>query len=73
MPFYTIRNNSTLEETEISMNFCDLVQYLKDNPNLEQIPTKLNIADPVSLGRHKPPRDFRKLIGKCEGRYKGDY
>lgn len=66
MPQYTFENTETNETFDMSMSYDDMIQYLKDNPNVNQV-FKMNLVDPVGIGVSKPPSDFqRHVLGKIK-------
>ena len=66
MPQYTFENTETNEIYDMSMSYDDMIQYLKDNPNVNQV-FKMNLVDPVGIGVSKPPSDFqRHVLGKIK-------
>lgn len=73
MPTYNLRNNITNEEFEQFMSMTELDEFLKLNPNIEQIPTKLNIVGGVD-GIRKPDDGFRDLLKEMKKTHKkGDF
>ena len=67
MPNYSFRNKTTGEEYEISLSMSEREEYLSSNPDIEQILTRVAVADPVRLGVTKPPSDFSKyVLGKVK-------
>ena len=66
MPQYTFENTETNETYDMSMSYDDMIQYLKDNPKINQV-FKMNLVDPVGIGVSKPPSDFqRHVLGKIK-------
>lgn len=66
MPQYTFENTETNETYDMSMSYDDMIQYLKDNPKINQV-FKMNLVDPVGIGVSKPPSDFQKyVLGKVK-------
>lgn len=71
MPVYSIRNNQTLEEFEINMKYSELEEYLKNNPELQQIFTKFpGYVDPVNVGVRKIDNSFRDVLNKTKTAHK---
>lgn len=62
MPTYNFRNTKTDEVSEVFMPMSKREEYLKENPDLEQILTPIAIADPVGMGITRPPADFSKYV-----------
>jgi hypothetical protein len=62
MPIYNFENTKTGEEFSLQMSMSEREQYLKDNPDVIQTLTRMNIGDPVGLGVTKPPSDFQKYV-----------
>jgi hypothetical protein len=61
MPYYTFqkgKGNPYVKE----MTNAEREQYLKDNPKVIQILTKITMGDSVRLGIKQPPADFQKHI-----------
>lgn len=67
MPIYSMRNNETLEEFEVTLKYSELEEYLKENPHIQQIFTKFpGMGDPVRLGLRKPDEGFRDVLKKAK-------
>lgn len=67
MPIYEFRNKKTGKTFEESMSISAKEEYLKNNPNIEQIFSTFNMGDPVKLGITRPPADFQKyVLGKVK-------
>jgi hypothetical protein len=67
MPIYSMRNNETLEEFEVTLKYSELGEYLKENPHIQQIFTKFpGMGDPVRLGVRKPDDGFRDVLKKAK-------
>ena len=67
MPIYSIRDNTTNEEFEVTMKFSELENYLKDNPHLQQIFNRFpGLGDSVRLGIRKPDDGFRDVLRKAK-------
>ena len=66
MPIYSFEDKQSGEEYDVNMSSSELDQYLKDNPNVNQV-FKMNIGDPIRLGVTRPPSDFSKyVLGKVK-------
>lgn len=64
MPLYDFRNKLTGEIIEKSMKISEREQFLRDNPNLEQVilsAPQVN-ADPLSNNQHR--RGFKEVLNK---------
>ncbi len=73
MPIYSIRDNETQEEFEVTLKYSELEQYLKDNPTYQQIFTKFpGFGDPVRLGIRKPDDGFRDVLRNVRHHHKKD-
>jgi hypothetical protein len=73
MPIYSIRNNETLEEFELNVKYSELEEYLKSNPQMQQIFTKFpGLGDPVRLGIKKPDDSFRDVLKNVKHHHKKD-
>jgi hypothetical protein len=71
MPIYSIRNNETKEEYEVTVKLSELEVYLKDNPHLQQIFNKFpGIGDSVRLGIRRPDDNFRDVLKKAKSAHK---
>lgn len=71
MPIYSMRNNDTQEEFEVTLKYSELEQYLKDNPNIQQIFNRFpGTADPVRLGLRKPDDGFRDALRHVKANHK---
>lgn len=67
MPIYEFRNKKNGKTFEESMSISAKEEYLKNNPNIEQIFSTFNMGDPVKLGITRPPADFQKyVLGKVK-------
>ena len=62
MPTYTFRNKTTGEVHNDFMSIAKMEEYLKENPDIVQVLTTLNLVDPVGIGVSKPPADFQKYV-----------
>jgi len=66
MPRYTFENTKTGEQYELTLSYDDMIKYLENNKNVNQI-FKMNIVDPAGIGVSKPPSDFQKyVLGKVK-------
>lgn len=71
MPIYSIRNNDTQEEFDVNMKYSELEEYLKTNPNMQQIFTKFpGVVDPVTAGIRKVDNGFRDVLKKAKSAHK---
>lgn len=65
MPSYTYRNKRGKEWTEFS-SISEHMEYLKNNPEIEQVMQPTPLLDPVSLSvkgvKNKPDGAFRDLL-----------
>lgn len=67
MPIYEFRSKKTGKTFEENMSISAKEEYLKNNPNIEQVFTQFNMGDPIRLGITKPPADFSKyVLGKVK-------
>lgn len=62
MPTYTFEDKHNGQLYEVTMTMDEREIFLKENPHLEQIFTTMNIIDPITIGRQKPPSDFQKYV-----------
>jgi hypothetical protein len=66
MPVYTFVEKSSGEEFDQVLSYDEMIQYLQDNPEVQQV-FRMNLVDPVGIGITKPPADFMKnVIGKVK-------
>ena len=66
MPRYTVENNETGEQQELTLSYDDMMEYLKEHKEVHQI-FRMNVVDPVGIGVSKPPQDFQKyVLGKVK-------
>ncbi len=73
MPIYSMRDNTTLEEFEVNMKYSDLEEYLKQNPNIQQIFTKFPATgDPARLGIKRIDDGFRDVLKNVKHHHKKD-
>lgn len=71
MPTYDFRNTETGEIFEKFMSISSREQYLKDNPNIEQVllhAPSVN-ADPIGSNQHG--KAFREVLNKIHQRSPG--
>lgn len=71
MPNYTFYNKKLKEEVIVNMPIAELDDFIKMNPQLEQVVTAPALADPTRLGMRKPDAGFRdvlKRVKKASGR-----
>lgn len=67
MPIYSMRNNETQEEFEVTLKYSELEQYLQNNPNIQQIFNRFpGFGDPVRLGLKRPDDGFRDVLKKAK-------
>lgn len=73
MPIYSMRNNQTQEEFEVTLKYSELENYLKENPHINQIFTKFpGTGDSVRLGIRKPDDNFRDVLRNVRHHHKKD-
>jgi hypothetical protein len=66
MPKYTFAHKDTGDEFELTMSYDELISYLNEHPELNQV-FRMNVVDPVGIGVSKPPSDFQKyVLGKVK-------
>jgi hypothetical protein len=66
MPKYTFAHKDTSDEFELTMSYDELISYLNEHPELNQV-FRMNVVDPVGIGVSKPPSDFQKyVLGKVK-------
>lgn len=71
MPVYSIRNNQTQEEFEVTMKYSELTEYLEENTHFQQIFTKFpGVVDPVRVGIRKTDNSFRDVLSKAKSAHK---
>lgn len=67
MPEYKFLNKKTNKEYLLFMKISERDQYLKDNPDVEQLVHGFpGLSDPVKLGRKKPDQGFREVLRKIK-------
>lgn len=62
MPTYDIMHKPTGEVTEKFMTIAAKDLFLKENPDYEQVYTKMRVGDPAALGVQRPPSDFTNHV-----------
>ena len=63
MPTYTFKNRETNEENTEYLSISERDAYVRQHPELEQLPpTSVNISDPILIGRVKPGGAFRERL-----------
>jgi hypothetical protein len=71
MPTYTFKDKDTQAVFDKQMPMSEREQYLKDNPNLEQlIVNPLAIGDSIRLGLRKPDDGFRDALREVKKKHK---
>jgi hypothetical protein len=71
MPIYSMRNDETQEEFEVTLKYSELEQYLRDNTNIRQIFNKFpSTGDPVRLGVRKPDDGFRDALREVKSHHR---
>ena len=72
MPTYRFKDKDTGQEFEEFMSISLREDYLKQNPNLEQMIAGIpSIADPVTIGVTKRDSGFREVLQKIHERTPG--
>lgn len=73
MPIYSMRNNETQEEFEVTLKYSELELYLNENTNTQQIFNRFpGFGDPVRLGLKKPDDGFRDVLRNVRHHHKKD-
>tara|TARA_R100001591_G_scaffold114934_1_gene129889 strand:+ start:878 stop:1192 length:315 start_codon:yes stop_codon:yes gene_type:complete len=62
MPTYIFKNTKTNEVEEKFLSMSEREEYLKDNPDIEQVPTPINIVGGV--GGIKTDNGFNEVLSK---------
>ena len=62
MPIYIFKNTKTNEVEEKFLSMSEREEYLKDNPDIEQVPTPINIVGGV--GGIKTDNGFNEVLSK---------
>lgn len=69
---YTFKNKDTGEVFDTLMSLAEREDFLKANPNVEQLIVKANpTIDPARLGRMKPADGFREVLRKIKKAHPG--
>ena len=72
MPTYTFQNTSTKEVVDKILKISEREDWLKDNPEWQQIHTKAPaMGDPVRLGITRMDNGFREVLQKIHERSPG--
>ena len=67
MPIYSVKDKNTGEITEMFMSISEWEKFKEENPDKQQHFTSLHVADSISLGIRKPPKDFQEnVIGRIK-------
>lgn len=69
MPTYDFVNNETGEEFEMFMSIAAREQYLKDNPNIQQVLGATSTVSGVSI-TGKVPDGFKEVLSKVSENHK---
>lgn len=62
MPVYSYRDTKTDTYTDITMTISEMEKFEEENPHMERQYSSLNMVDPVTAGRERPPSDFSKYV-----------
>ena len=62
MPIYIFKNTKTNEVEEKFLSMSEREDYLKDNPDIQQVPTPINIVGGV--GGIKTDNGFNEVLSK---------
>lgn len=62
MPTYDFKHKLTGEVAEKFMTIAEKELFLKENPDYEQVYTKMRVGDPAALGVQRPPSDFTNHV-----------
>ena len=62
MPIYIFKNTKTNEVEEKFLSMSEREEYLKDNPDIKQVPTPINIVGGV--GGIKTDNGFNEVLSK---------
>lgn len=67
MPIYEFKNLETDEIFEKMMSISEYEQFVIDNPKYQRHFSTMHVADSISLGIRKPPKDFQEgVIGRIK-------
>ena len=69
MPTYDFVNTETGEEFEVFMSMAAREQYLKDNPNIQQVLGATSTVSGVSI-TGKVPDGFKEVLSKVSENHK---
>jgi hypothetical protein len=69
LPTYDFVNNETGEEFEMFMSIAAREQYLKDNPNIQQVLGATSTVSGVSI-TGKVPDGFKEVLSKVSENHK---
>lgn len=70
MPFYNFKNKKTGEEFEERLSISEMEDKLKNDPNLDVIPSAPLIRTDSFVGK-KPDAKFRSLLKNIKKKNKG--
>lgn len=70
MPTYTFRNKTTGEETTKFLTLGEREEFLKSNPDFNQVLSAPALADSVRLGVRKIDRSFNDVLIKAKSAHK---
>ena len=62
MPIYIFKNTKTNEVEERFLSMSEREEYLKDNPDIQQVPTPVNVVSCV--GGIKTDNGFNEVLSK---------
>lgn len=62
MPNYTFEDKNTGDVVTIEMKIAEYEEYVKNNPDMQQILSVPQVVDPAAIGVQRPPSDFQKYV-----------
>lgn len=71
MPLYVFQNEDNGEVFEERFTLSEREQYLKDHPNIKQLPACPRIGDSVRLGVRKADDTFTDVLRKIKAENRG--
>lgn len=72
MPNYTVRNKTTGKTTIQTMTISEMVQMLKDDPNLDVVPGAVGKGEPrLGSKNNRPSEGFKDVLRDIKRRNPG--
>lgn len=71
VPMYYYKHKDTGEVTEHLVRYSELEEFAAQNPDLQQLPSKPAMVDPVTAGRIRHDNGFNDLLKETKKHHPG--